>query len=79
MFSQVIFLLYVGGFMSFVVGDVVYLKSTGPAMTVVAINDNDMNPIKCSWFEGDVLKTGNFPQEALEPFDDELAPTAFRG
>lgn len=48
------------------IGDVVTLKSGGPKMTVVSKTSlSDVPNMNCSWFEGPMLYTGSFPQEAL--------------
>ncbi len=45
-------------------GDVVKVKSGGPAMTVERITSNQ---VVCQWFVGADLKGGVFAPEALEP------------
>ena len=50
---------------AFNVGDVVELKSGGPAMTVAEIG---VNTVKCTWFSGVEAKEGSFPAAALEPY-----------
>ncbi len=50
----------------FKVGDVVILKSGGPAMTVDEIDD-DKDTIECRWFgDGKKLEYGSFPIDTLE-------------
>jgi uncharacterized protein YodC (DUF2158 family) len=55
--------------MSFKTGDVVKLKSGGPAMTVTGQgSDGNGNPrTNCTWFGGDdTERNGAFPAEALQ-------------
>ena len=52
-------------------GDVVVLKSGGPAMTVDTVNtdifdDNKITGIVCVWFVGEKLERVRFEQGALE-------------
>jgi len=50
------------------IGDVVALKSGGPAMTIVAEQqDGDDQSVKCAWFRG-----GH--QQACELMSDEFEP-----
>lgn len=58
--------------MKYKVGDIVYLVSGGPPMTVRSDNDNgrtNSTPkcYECDWFYGDdgVVKSGNFREEML--------------
>jgi len=51
---------------SYVVGDLVVLKSGGPVMTVYGISPNGNN-VNCNWFVGGKLHAGNFPMTILEP------------
>lgn len=57
------------------IGDVVQLRSGGPAMTVIAIlaADGDDRPlVRCQWFAGKyngLLKTEAFPLESLRRID----------
>ena len=51
------------------VGDVVRLKSGGPAMTVSALVR--AGEAKCLWFAADELKEGTFGMEALEAVEVE--------
>jgi uncharacterized protein YodC (DUF2158 family) len=53
---------------SFKPGDVVRLKSGGPAMTVTQLNSAVMeNGADCQWFDSkDKLKRGVFSQDALK-------------
>ena len=47
-------------------GDIVYLKSGGPAMTVNWVNANNIPPIaKCQWFYGSELLFGEFNPASL--------------
>jgi len=60
----------------FTIGDVVKLKSGGPAMTVIMslpirlIENNPfyepVNGVRCQWFANDEMKTGDFPEDNLE-------------
>ena len=48
------------------IGDVVKLKSGGPTMTVIKIEDGY---VYCKWFQGeyhDKVDTGNFPPGSLQ-------------
>ena len=45
-------------------GDVVTLKSGGPSMVVEAWSDSHAY---CTWFEGEVHKSANFPLAGLMP------------
>ena len=49
--------------MTFVVGDVVKLKSGGPEMTVDVVNGSD---IRCTWFDGLEAKRFVFQARMLE-------------
>ena len=53
----------------FSVGDVVRLKSGGPAMTVTDIGDDSFGTMTvwCAWFEGVKGHSGTFPALAVEP------------
>lgn len=60
---------------NFTIGDVVILKSGGPAMTVSKIKNHSMfdsselpfnGNISTTWFEGNELKGGTFHQDTLE-------------
>lgn len=44
------------------VGDTIYLKSGGPAMTVDEINGK---VITCKWFSGATAQRGDFPELGL--------------
>ena len=58
----------------FKIGDVVQLKSGGPYMTVVSLNENSMThtgQIKCQWFEKNRPETCSFPAAALEQVDED--------
>jgi uncharacterized protein YodC (DUF2158 family) len=44
-------------------GDVVGLKSGGPAMTATWVNDDQVG---CAWFVGGDIKQHTFSEEALE-------------
>ena len=61
------------------VGDVVKLKSGGPAMTVTAI-DKTSKKAFCEWFESAEQHQGTFVLAALEPSNtlDRPKPTIFR-
>jgi uncharacterized protein YodC (DUF2158 family) len=45
-------------------GDVVRLKSGGPAMTVM--HEDTLGNAACQWFEKNQLKSGSFPEAVLE-------------
>lgn len=49
-------------------GDVVQLKSGGPKMTVVKVDDFESGSliVVCSWFVGTKKETASFPPDALE-------------
>lgn len=48
-------------------GDVVMLKSGGPQMTVTALGQGAWTgTVYTKWFDGSVVKDGEFPAEALE-------------
>lgn len=58
----------------FKIGDVVRLKSGGPDMTVVSLNENSMThkgQIKCQWFEKNRPQDSIFPSAALEKVDED--------
>ena len=50
-------------------GDIVKLKSGGPAMTVTQIVTTDRGRLQvwCKWFDDNRLTENFFPPEALEP------------
>ena len=53
-------------------GDLVTLKSGGPAMTVDTVNtdildDNKITGVLCVWFVGDKLQRVRFDHRAIEP------------
>lgn len=52
---------------SFKPGDVVRLKSGGPAMTVEQIASSGR--VVCKWFEGKDLKIHLFVADTLEPYN----------
>lgn len=62
----------------FKVGDVVLLKSGGPDMTVVDLDDyspmHSENSAKCQWFDGKKKNEDIFAVETLK-----MAPKAFSG
>ena len=48
-------------------GDVVELKSGGPRMTVAGVVQQDGQKIlKCDWFDGAIVRTGQFPEISLK-------------
>ncbi len=57
---------------TFNVGDVVQIKSSGPAMTITE-HDSGKNRYFCNWFSGKNLITSVFPGDALELFKGEKA------
>lgn len=55
----------------FSVGDLVQLKSGGPAMTVSEVIKRDSHPkekYRCIWFKGASNEFGVFEEEVLKPF-----------
>ncbi len=48
------------------VGDVVQLKSGGPAMTVEGERDGQT---WCKWFDGPTVQEGAFKTDALKPYE----------
>lgn len=56
----------------FKIGDVVYLKSGGPAMTVNRIIEERDN-IECVWFVKNEQKAFIFNAETLNPQSDETS------
>ena len=60
----------------FKTGDVVELKSRGPAMTVEFIEDVDgVNLVTCSWFEGEKYNKKSFSAESLQKPKPPSKPT----
>jgi len=59
--------------MSLQVGEIVRLKSGGPAMTVIATGARaEPGVVECAWFGlDDVYATASFPPRALERVDLE--------
>ncbi len=55
-------------YQSFIVGDVVTLKSGGPNMTVVTPNSRHER-IECGWYAGAEYKTADFDANALMKVD----------
>ena len=54
--------------MAFKIGDVVKLKSGGPAMTVMKVDDfGSRTIIKCTWFAESKNERADFPPDALLP------------
>lgn len=54
------------------VGDVVRLKSGGPAMTITNIGDRYGVPTAwCTWFDQKGSQSGDFPPAALEKDEGE--------
>jgi uncharacterized protein YodC (DUF2158 family) len=49
-------------------GEIVQLKSGGPAMTVEGLNQGTGGWV-CSWFVGSELKREQFRAEALKPYE----------
>ncbi|MGG4604257.1 YodC family protein [Paenalcaligenes sp. Me131] len=49
---------------SFVVGDIVKLKSGGPEMTVKIVSE-EHQIYTCQWFAGKKLEQGQFPGDSL--------------
>lgn len=50
----------------FNVGDLVQLKSGGPAMTVAGI---DSQSVDCTWFDGPKLTSGSFIAGTLKKYE----------
>jgi uncharacterized protein YodC (DUF2158 family) len=55
----------------FKLGEVVQLKSGGPDMTIVAVNERGQS-YNCAWMDGATPHTKNYPAEALERTSDKL-------
>jgi uncharacterized protein YodC (DUF2158 family) len=72
---QIPFLSTTGGKMTaptkFAIGDIVKLKSGGPAMTVRSLPDGPGKSYRCQWFAGKSLESGSFPPDSLELVDNE--------
>ena len=49
----------------FKIGDIVELRSGGPAMTVMGNDDDEPPRLLCSFFTGDELKTMGFESNVL--------------
>lgn len=56
------------------VGDVVRLKSGGPAMTVTHTGNVQEPRCNCSWFAGNEAMSGRFPADALQPETKDASP-----
>lgn len=54
----------------FSTGDVVQLKSGGPAMTISEVITDYANPprYRCKWFKGASNETSVFEEETLQPY-----------
>lgn len=62
---------------NFEIGDVVYLKSGGPAMTVSETGNVDgQNLVVCTWFDGTKNHEGEFKEEQLTKQDTKTIPPA---
>ena len=63
--------------MQFEVGDVVELRSGGPAMTVMGHDDDEPPRLACSYFRGDELTTLGFDPGvlAMSPDKDRYSPS----
>ena len=57
----------------FKIGDIVQLKSGGPAMTVTAVEGEGMigEGVNTTWFAGRKRETGHFPLDALVIYKEE--------
>ncbi len=56
----------------FKVGDVVRLKSGGPPMTIVYIDNEFSTQLSCRWFvEGHEVRHDQFPPAALKYAEDQ--------
>ena len=53
----------------FKAGDIVQLKSGGPAMTVSRENSANSNRYDCVWFKGASRETATFDSETLKPYE----------
>jgi len=53
----------------FKVGDTVRLKSGGPVMTVVEVDDEE-DEIHCQWFADSENKRDCFPTDSLKPYEE---------
>ena len=53
-------------------GDVVELKSGGPAMTIVSEAEGNSMIYTCVWFKGASREQGRFPEDSLQAY---VAPT----
>jgi uncharacterized protein YodC (DUF2158 family) len=63
--------------MSFKIGDVVYLKSGSPAMTVRETGNVDgQSLVACTWFEGNKKFEGEYQEEQLTKQDPKTFPPA---
>ena len=52
------------------VGDLVQLKSSGPAMTVYEVSRSGLH-VKCQWFDGAKLEEGDFAMISLQLAEPE--------
>jgi uncharacterized protein YodC (DUF2158 family) len=63
--------------MNFKIGDLVYLKSGSPAMTVKKTdNVNGQSLVTCTWFEGNKKFEEEFQEELLTKQDPKIIPPA---
>lgn len=60
------FLLISSAANAWTIGDVVYLKSCSPAMTVTSILPN--TNVGVNWFSGQILQAGTFPENTLTAY-----------
>jgi len=52
-------------------GDIVQLKSGGPAMTISKVTENDFSSrlgYQCEWFKGASKEHAYFEEETLKPY-----------
>jgi len=59
----------------FKIGDVVWLKSGGPPMTISALKDKFCY---CDWFINDKMEHGDFVYDILTTEDPDALPTGSR-
>jgi len=50
-------------------GDIVQLKSGGPAMTVVKESEYDAGHYVCTWFKGASKENGRFVEASLKTYE----------
>lgn len=50
----------------FEIGDIVMLRSDGPAMTITSIDKDNVNFVTCTWFNACTIQKAEFPVQALK-------------